>query len=154
MYRFDGGKVVEVTSLPDLLQVCKPGGTIGLMSHAKGGVVDEMFSATASYTPPPEFNVPIRWGTKEGVHELLGDGTESIENRHVEMHVYARSVGHQVDLFRTRYGPTVNLCKNVPEDKQEELQEVMMGLLQRFNEATDGTLALKVDYQQTVAARA
>lgn len=140
----------------ELLRVCKSGGKIGLMSHAEGGVVDEMFSAMASYTPPPPpgFNSPIRWGTEEGINELLGEGTESIENRHVEMYVYARSVEHQVDLFRTRYGPTVNLFNQVPEEKREELHTVMVDLLQRFNEATDGTLALKIDYQQTFAVRA
>lgn len=140
----------------ELLRVCKPGGKIGLMSHAEGGVVDEMNSVLDSYMPssPPELSSPIRWGTEEGIQELLGDGTVSIENRHLEMYVYARSVEHQVDLFRTQYGPTVNLFNNVPEDKQEELQEVMEDLLERFNEATDGTLKLKVDYQQTVAVRA
>lgn len=140
----------------ELLRVCKPGGTIGLMSHAEGGVVDEMFSVMDPYTPPspPELPSPIRWGTEEGIQELLGGGTESIENRQIEMYVYARSVEHQVELFRTRYGPTVNLFDNVPEDKQEELREVMVDLLQRFNEDTDGTLKLRIDYQQTVAVRA
>lgn len=99
-----------------------------MMSHAEGGVVDEMLSGMASYAPPPPpgLNSPIRWGTEEGIHELLGDGTESIENRQIEMYVYARSVEHQVDRFRTRYGPTVNLFNNVPEDKPEEVREGMM----------------------------
>ncbi len=140
----------------ELLRVCKPGGKIGLMSHAEGGVVDEMNSVMDSYTPPspPELASPIRWGTEGGIHELLGDGTESIENRQIEMYVYARSVEHQVDLFRTRYGPTVSLFNQVPEDEQEEVREAMVDLLERFNETTDGTLKLKIDYQQTVAVRA
>lgn len=70
------------------------------------------------------------------------------------MHEYARSVEHQVDLFRTRYGPTVNLFNNVPEDEQEEVRQAMVDLLERFNEAPDGALKLKIDYQQTVAVRA
>lgn len=97
---------------------------------------------------------PILIFVMEGINELLGDGTESIENRRVEMFVYARSVDHQVDLFRTYYGPTLSLFNKVPEDKRDELHDVMVDLLQRFNESTDGTLAFKVDYQQTVAIRA
>lgn len=140
----------------ELLRVCKPGGKIGLMSHAEGGVVDQMFAALAPYAPPPPpgLRSPIRWGTEEGIRELLGAGTTSIDNQHFEMFVYARSVEHQVDLFQNYYGPTVNLFNNVPEDKQEEVHNLMVDLLQRFNEATDGTMALGVDYQQTVAIRA
>lgn len=139
----------------EMLRVCKPGGKIGLMSHAKGGIVDDMFSTLASYGPPPPpgLESPIRWGTKEGINELLGEGTSSIENRQIEMFIYARSVEHQVDLFRNYYGPTVNLFNHVAEENQGELFEAMVGLLEQCNVADDGTMVLKVDYQQTIAVK-
>lgn len=139
----------------ELLRVCKSGGKIGLMSHAKGGVVDEMFSAIATYLPPPPegLHSPIRWGTEEGIEELLSHGAQSVENRHIEMNIYARSVEYQVDLFRNYYGPTVNLFKNVPAEQKNELRKEMVELLEAFNQADDGTMVLKIDYQQTLIVR-
>lgn len=139
----------------ELLRVCKPGGKIGLMSHAKGGVVDEMFAAMESYMPPPPpgLESPIRWGTEKGINELLGEGTSSIENKHLELYIYARTVEHQVDLFHKYYGPTVNLFNNVLVDRQDELRGVMVDLLEKYKKADDGSMVLKIEYQQTIAVR-
>lgn len=142
-------------SASEMLRVCKPEGKVGVMSHAEGGVVDEMFSVLASYGPPrpQELNSPIRWGTEEGINDLLGGAIRSIENRKLDLHIYARSVEHQVNLFRNYYGPTINLFNNIPSEQQDELFGAMVELLEKYNVADDGTMVLKIDYQQTIAVR-
>ena len=61
---------------------CRPGGLIGLASWTPEGFLGEWFRATAAHVPPPAgVASPLRWGTEEGVDELLGDGVSSIRTR-------------------------------------------------------------------------
>ena len=139
----------------ELLRVCKPGGKIGLWSHTPDGVVGKMFGVLAPYSPPPPNGLksPMRWGTEDGIHELLGGGTRSIENTPKTMYIYARSVDYQVEMFKKYYGPTSNLFNTLPPDKHEEVHNTMIDLLQSYNRATNGTMILEIDYIQTIAVR-
>jgi len=56
----------------EMVRVCKPGGKIGLAGPIPEGWSGDFFAAHAKYVPPPPgFNPPSRWGTKEGLKELL-----------------------------------------------------------------------------------
>src|SRR3954451_15390452 len=59
----------------ELARVVKPGGRIALCSWRPAGVVGEMFGTIAGFLnpPPPLEGPPVRWGTEEGVRDLLDD---------------------------------------------------------------------------------
>jgi SAM-dependent methyltransferase len=66
----------------ELLRVCKPGGTIGLASWVPDGYVGDLFRTMGKYVPPPPgIKPPFRWGTEEGLGELLGEGVASLQTR-------------------------------------------------------------------------
>ena len=67
-------------SADELLRVCRPGGTIGLVSWTPGGFVGEMFSTMKPYTPPPPpgAQAPPLWGDEAHVRGLLGNKVSDV----------------------------------------------------------------------------
>lgn len=64
----------------EMLRVCRPGGRIGLATPIPKGWSGDFFATNAKYMPPPPgIKSPLRWGTEDGLDELLGAGTSSIE---------------------------------------------------------------------------
>ena len=59
----------------ELVRVCRPGGTIGLLTFTPEGMAGEFFELFGRYAPPPEPGEqdPILWGVEEHVRELFGD---------------------------------------------------------------------------------
>ena len=77
MFAPDHQKVAD-----ELLRVCRPGGTIGLLAFTPEGLGAEFFEAFARYAPPPPPGAlpPILWGSEEHVRELFGDRVDSLRD--------------------------------------------------------------------------
>ena len=136
----------------ELLRVCRPGGTIGLAGPIPEGWSGDWFAAHAAYVPPPPgVDSPLRWGTDEGLEELLGTGTRSIESERRTALQYYRSVDHAVEVFGTYFGPTINALATLEPDDQERLLGDLREVFERYNRATDGTAVVENQYLQTIA---
>src|SRR5215217_8149530 len=59
----------------ELARVCRPGGTIGLLSWTPEGMVGALFRTMGPFAPPPPPGAqpPPLWGGEDHVRELLGD---------------------------------------------------------------------------------
>ena len=59
----------------EMLRVCRPGGSIGMLNFTPEGLISDFFGALAPYMPPPpaEALPPPLWGSEEHVKELFGD---------------------------------------------------------------------------------
>ncbi|MCU4744346.1 class I SAM-dependent methyltransferase [Natronoglomus mannanivorans] len=136
----------------ELHRVCKPSGTIGLASPIPEGWSGDWFATHAEYVaPPPGLRSPLRWGTDEGLDELLGAGTRSIESERRTALQYYRSVGHAVDVFSTYFGPTIRALETIDSKDQERLRSDLEDVFDRYNRATDGTAIVENQYLQTTA---
>jgi SAM-dependent methyltransferase len=72
----------QQTVADELLRVCKPGGKIGLVNWAPDGYVADLFRTIGKAVPPPVgLKPPFRWGTEEGLGELLDGGIGSLQMR-------------------------------------------------------------------------
>ncbi|WP_331236037.1 class I SAM-dependent methyltransferase [Natronorarus salvus] len=139
----------------ELLRVCRPGGTIGLAGPIPEGWSGDFFAAHAEYVPPPPgVEPPHRWGTDDGLGELLGAGVRSIENDRRTALQYYRSVDHAVEVFGTYFGPTVRALEAIDAEAGERLRADLAAVFDRYNRATDGTAVVENRYLQTVAVRA
>ena len=70
----------------ELVRVCRPGGTIGMLTFTPEGMAGEFFELFGRYAPPPEPGEqdPILWGDEEHVRELFGDRARAaVHARHV-----------------------------------------------------------------------
>jgi 2-polyprenyl-6-hydroxyphenyl methylase/3-demethylubiquinone-9 3-methyltransferase len=63
-----------------LLRVCRPGGTIGMITIVPAGVAGDLIEIIERYSPsPPGVLSPLEWGNEDHVRELFGDRVESLE---------------------------------------------------------------------------
>jgi SAM-dependent methyltransferase len=68
----------------ELLRVCRPGGTIGLIAMVRNGPAEALFDVMKRFTNGdligPES--PLEWGDEKYVRELFGDRVESLTFEH------------------------------------------------------------------------
>ena len=59
----------------ELVRVCRPGGTIGLLSWTPEGMIGALFRTMGPFAPPPPPGAqpPPLWGSEEHLRELFGD---------------------------------------------------------------------------------
>ncbi|MGH3130768.1 MAG: class I SAM-dependent methyltransferase [Gaiellaceae bacterium] len=95
----------------ELLRVCRPGGTIGMINFTPEGLAAEFFEALAHYTPPPRPGAlpPILWGSEEHVRGLFGDRVDSLDMTRKEYVERAASPLHYRDFFKETFGPVIAL---------------------------------------------
>lgn len=71
------------TVADELLRVCRPGGTIGMIAIVPSGVVVDLFEIIERYSRSVVLSMlPLLWGREEHVRELFGDRVQSLELRH------------------------------------------------------------------------
>ncbi len=66
----------------ELLRVCRPGGTIGLIAWTPGGWSARFFETISRHLPPAPADAgasPMLWGDDAHVLALLGDGIEGLD---------------------------------------------------------------------------
>lgn len=103
----------------ELLRVCRPGGTIGMVNWTPEGTIGHLFRVFAPYAPPPppDAEPPVMWGSEEHVRELLGDGVETLdlERRQLVVDHFADPV-ECCEHAKENFGPTIAAYANVSGD--------------------------------------
>jgi ubiquinone/menaquinone biosynthesis C-methylase UbiE len=88
----------------ELLRVCRPGGTVGMINFTPEGLAADFFSVFGGPTPPP----PVLWGSEERVRELFGDGVDRLEmSRHVLVERHADGPEGYVEFYKRTFGPVI-----------------------------------------------
>ena len=130
------------TSADELIRVCRPGGTIGLLSWTPSGFIGQMFATMRPYAapPPPGAQPPPLWGSEDHVRELLGDRVEQVrtETRTLRVTHYTSPEAFR-DYFKTNYGPTISAYRFIADDPDRvaALDHGLAELGQRFDMGTD-----------------
>jgi len=132
------------TAADELVRVCKPGGTIGLLSWTPEGFIGQMFATMKPFAPPPPPGAqpaPL-WGSEEHVRELLGSRITDAKARKQTLAVRSfHQPGDFVRYFKSHYGPTISVYKFIGEDKDKarELDEALTKLADSFGDAHGDT---------------
>ena len=124
----------------ELLRVCKPGGSIGLLCWTPEGFIGQMFTAMKPFAPPPPPGAqpaPL-WGSEEHVRELLGDRVTEIHTR--KQNLAVKSFHQPADFvryFKSHYGPMISVYKSLGEDqdKVKALDQALTELADSFGDA-------------------
>lgn len=139
----------------ELLRVSRPGGRIGLANWAHDGWIGEMLRVVGRYLPPPAGLRPAtRWGTEDGLRELLGVGTASLQITRQTFLWRFESAEQYLDLFRTYYGPVVKAFAALNAPRADALARNLLDAARRFAHDADGTLLVRADYLEAVAVKA
>jgi SAM-dependent methyltransferase len=103
----------------ELVRVCRPGGTIGVLSWTPAGFIGQMFATMKPYAPPPPAGAqpPPLWGSADHVAGLLGARAEITEARTGSLRVDVFESGESFrDYFKAWYGPTIGVYRAIAED--------------------------------------
>ncbi len=122
----------------ELVRVCRPGGTIGLLSWTPIGFVGQMFAAMKPYAPPPPPGAqpPPLWGDEDHVRSLLGDRVTDVHARRQSVRVDQFGSGEAFrDYFKANYGPTIAVYGFIAADadKVAALDRDLADLGRRFD---------------------
>lgn len=139
----------------EALRVCRPGGRIVLANWMPEGFGLDFFAAHARHAPPPEGAAsPHVWGTEEGLARLFGDALSDCRLERRSCLIFYRSVAHAVDTYAACFGPTIRALERVGPAGAPALRADLGAVVERYNRARDGTVAMAADYLQLVATRA
>lgn len=124
----------------ELVRVCAPGGTIGLLNWTPESFVGQMFATMKPFAPPPPPGAqpPPLWGKEEYVRELLGDRVTDVQARRRQLAV--RSFPGPEDFvryFKSHYGPTIAVYKHLAgdADRIKSLDKALTDLAEAFGDA-------------------
>ena len=138
----------------ELLRVCRSGGVVGLANWTPAGFVGQMLKLVGRHVPPPPgVRPPTRWGTEDGIRELLGAGTARLAFTTASVTQRFPSPEFFADFFLTNYGPTFKASQALTPEGRLAFRDDLIALATGANQATDGTLVTDWEYLITVATR-
>jgi ubiquinone/menaquinone biosynthesis C-methylase UbiE len=138
----------------ELVRVCRPGGRIGLASWTPDGFVGQMLKVVGKHLPPPPGAVPsTRWGSEQGVSDLLGDRVHDLASYTAAVTERFVSPEEFADFFLVNYGPTFVAAASLDEAGRAALREDLVELGHRANRAPDDTFVSDWDYLVVTALK-
>ena len=143
----------------EMLRVCRPGGTIGMINFTPDGTGQAFFEVLGRYSEPlpPGAHPPTAWGSEDHVRELFGDGVQSLT---LERDSYVESSpggpAEYCEFFKRHFGPVIALREalTAEPDRLAALDREFLEFATRENRAAAGERAEYVyDYLLVVARR-
>ncbi|MFQ5982241.1 MAG: class I SAM-dependent methyltransferase [Woeseiaceae bacterium] len=136
----------------ELLRVCRRGGRIGLACWTPQSFNGQLISIIARYsTIRSEQPDPVHWGTREYLNDLFGHSADAL-GAATRTHTWRyRSVKDWLKTWRSYGGPLYNVYRAVDPDWRDQLSAELLALVNRFNEANNGSLVVRSEYLEFVA---
>ena len=128
----------------ELIRVCRPGGTIGLLNWTPEGFIGQMFATMKPYAPPPPSGAqpPPLWGSEGHVRALLGDQVTDVRARRQTVRIgrFGRPEDFR-DYFKANYGPTIAAYRGIADDPRRTaaLDAELADLARRHDLGPGGT---------------
>jgi ubiquinone/menaquinone biosynthesis C-methylase UbiE len=142
----------------ELVRVCRPGGTIGLLSWTPEGMIGALFAVLGPFAPPPPPGAqpPPLWGSEEHVRELFGDRVALHTTQRDVLETTAFVHPHDyAEHFKERYGPTIAARANAARNGREaEFDAALDGLCDDWNRGTPDRARFEMEYLIAVGTRA
>ena len=141
----------------ELVRVCRPGGTIGLLSWTPEGMIGALFRTIGPFapTPPPGAQPPPLWGSEEHLRELFGERVEfdKLERDVLDVTAFKRP-GDYAEHFKQRYGPTIAAQANARrEGREAEFEEALDSFYEEWNRGSADDARFEMEYLLAVGRK-
>jgi SAM-dependent methyltransferase len=142
----------------ELARVCRPGGTIGLLSWTPDGMIGSLFRTMGPFAPapPPGAQPPPLWGREEHVRELFGDRVDfgTLDRDVLEITAFEHPHDY-AEHFKARYGPTIAAQANARRnDRDAEFVEALNAFCDEWNRGSAERARFEMEYLIAVGTRA
>ena len=142
----------------ELARVCRPGGTIGLLSWTPEGMIGALLRTIGPFAPAPAPGAqpPPLWGSEAHLTELFGAavdfGAPTRDVLEVTAFERPRDFGEH---FKARYGPTIAAQANARRNGREaELEAALDRFCDEWDRGTPGRARFELEYLLAVGTRA
>ncbi len=141
----------------ELARVCKPGGTIGLLSWTPEGMLGALFRTMGPFAPPPPPGAqpPPLWGSEEHLKGLFGDTVQfnTLEREVLEITAFQKPHDY-AEHFKARYGPTIAARANAERNERAaEFDEALDNFCDEWNRGTSDEARFEKEYLLAVGTR-
>ncbi len=141
----------------ELVRVCRPGGTVALLSWTPEGMLGALFATMKSFAPPPPPGAqsPPLWGSEEHLGGLFGERVEfhRLERDLLEITAFERARDYG-EHFKTYYGPTIAARANAERnDRAAEFDAALDGFCDEWNRGTPDRARFEKEYLLAVGRR-
>ncbi|WP_193043605.1 class I SAM-dependent methyltransferase [Mycolicibacterium baixiangningiae] len=140
----------------ELLRVCRPGGTIGLINWTPEGHIGRLFATMKPYMPPPPQGAspPPLWGREEHVRDLFGDRVTDVVAQRRTLPVTHFADGAEFrDYFKAVYGPTIAAYRNIADDV-DRVSQLDRDIAQLGDDLMDESSRMEWEYLLLTARKA
>jgi ubiquinone/menaquinone biosynthesis C-methylase UbiE len=143
----------------ELVRVCRPGGTIGMLNFTPEGLFTDFLEVFAPYVPPPPQGArsAALWGSEEHVRELFGERVEFLELARREYPERAASPREYVELFKQTFGPIVATYQSLADqpERSAALDRDFLEFADRTHSGpAEGPAEYRYEYLLVIARRA
>lgn len=144
----------------EMLRVCRPGGTVGMINWTPGGFIGNLFRTMAPYAPPPPPGAqpPPLWGSEDHVGALFGDRVADLRmQRRTTVFEPGSDPAAFREYWKRTYGPTIAVYRFNADDAERtaELDAAFLAFLDGWNVAPQGRPArYEAEYLLVKATRA
>jgi SAM-dependent methyltransferase len=142
----------------ELTRVCRPGGTLGLLSWTPEGMLGALFRMMGQFAPPPPAGAspPPLWGSETHLRTLTGDRVDwrTLDRQVLEITAFQqpRDFG---EFFKARYGPTIGVRANAERNgRAAEFDEALDTFCEEWNLGSATEAHFEMEYLLAVGTRA
>ncbi len=144
-------------AVDELVRVCKPGGTIALLSWTPEGMIGGLFRAMKEFAPPPPAGAqsPPLWGSEEHLQGLMGGRVDfttlSREDLEISQFPVARDYGAH---FKAYYGPTIAARANAERNgRADDFDTTLDAFCDEWNRGSEDAAFFEQEYLVAVGVR-
>ncbi len=141
----------------ELVRVCRPGGTVALLSWTPEGMLGDLFATMKPFAapPPPGAQPPPLWGSEEHLAGLFGNRVEfhTLQRDLLEITAFPRARDYG-EHFKAYYGPTIAVRANAVKDgRAEEFDAALDAFCDTWNLGTADQGRFEKEYLLAVGTR-
>jgi SAM-dependent methyltransferase len=141
----------------ELVRVCRPGGTIGMLNWTPEGMIGALFRAMGPFAPPPPPGAqpPPLWGGEDHVRELFGERVDwrTLEREQLAIDAFERPRDYG-EHFKDLYGPTIVARANATRDGRDgEFDATLEAFCEEWNLGTPEQARFEQEYLVAVGTR-
>jgi len=147
----------HMAAADELVRVCRPGGTLGLLSWTPEGMIGDLFRTMGPFAPPPPPGAqpPPLWGSEKHLAELFGERVEFTTQRREDLEITAFAEARDYgEHFKAYYGPTIAARANAERNgSAQDFDAALDAFCDRWNRGGDGPARFEKEYLLSVGIR-